>query len=82
MNLTLPSINRMDKPIQNSDGTTDMYFGPTLPQRAPEKNWLRTLPGQGWFTLFRLCGPKKEFLDQSWSRATSNESSKPESTEL
>jgi hypothetical protein len=24
------------------------------------------VPGKGWFTLFRLYGPKKEFFDLSW----------------
>ncbi len=27
---------------------------------------MATLPGKGWFTLFRLYGPKKEFFDHSW----------------
>jgi hypothetical protein len=30
------------------------------------KNWLAAVPGKGWFTLFRLYGPKKEFFDLSW----------------
>ena len=24
------------------------------------------IPDKGWFTIFRLYGPKKEFFDQTW----------------
>ncbi|UIK14305.1 DUF1254 domain-containing protein (plasmid) [Rhizobium leguminosarum] len=59
-----PSLNSMDKPVQNADGSFDIYFGPKSPGEG--KNWLATLPGKGWFTLFRLYGPKKAFFDQTW----------------
>jgi hypothetical protein len=59
-----PSINTMDKPAQNADGSTDIYFGPKSPGEG--KNWLATLPGKGWFTIFRLYGPKRAFYDQTW----------------
>jgi hypothetical protein len=26
-----PSLNTMDKPVQNADGSTDIYFGPKKP---------------------------------------------------
>jgi hypothetical protein len=44
-----PSLNTMDKPAQNEDGTTDIYFGPKSP--GVGKNWLATLPGKGWSTI-------------------------------
>ncbi len=59
-----PSLNTMDKPIQNSDGSTDIYFGPKSP--GVGKNWIATIPDKGWFTLFRLYGPTKAFFDQAW----------------
>lgn len=59
-----PSLNTMDKPAQNTDGTFDIYFGPKSPGAG--KNWLATIPGKGWFTIFRLYGPKKEFFDLTW----------------
>ena len=46
--------------------SVDLYFGPELPEGAPESNWVKTVPGKGWFTLFRLYSPKKPFFDQSW----------------
>ena len=39
-----PSINTMDKPVQNADGTIDIYFGPKSPGEG--KNWLATIPRQ------------------------------------
>jgi hypothetical protein len=59
-----PSLNTMDKPVQNPDGTIDIYFGPRSPGAG--KNWLATVPGKGWFTIFRLYGPKKTFFERSW----------------
>jgi hypothetical protein len=62
-----PSINTMDKPSMNTDGSTDIYFGPKSPGEG--KNYIATLPGKGWFTLLRLYGPKKAFFDQTWKPA-------------
>jgi len=59
-----PSINTMDRPITNADGSTDIYFGPRSPGEG--KNYIATVPGKGWFTLLRLYGPKKGFFDQTW----------------
>ncbi|AZG15961.1 MULTISPECIES: DUF1254 domain-containing protein [Cupriavidus] len=59
-----PSINTMDKPAQNADGSTDIYFGPTSPGEG--RNWLRTLPGQGYFVILRLYGPTQAFFDKAW----------------
>ncbi|MBN9139033.1 MAG: DUF1254 domain-containing protein [Phyllobacterium sp.] len=59
-----PSLNTMDKPVTNADGSTDIYFGPKSPGKG--KNWIATIPGKGWFTLLRLYGPTKAFFDKSW----------------
>lgn len=60
-----PSISTFDKPITNADGSTDFYFGPTAPQ-SHEENWLRTVPGKGYFVIFRLYGPTQPYFDQTW----------------
>jgi hypothetical protein len=62
-----PSVNTMDKPTINPDGSHDIYFGPTKPNAADETNWLRTLPGKGYFVILRLYGPGKPFFDQTWT---------------
>ena len=50
---------------QNVDGSYDIYFGPE-PPTGHEKNWLQTVPGKGWNTIFRLYGPLEPFYDQTW----------------
>jgi hypothetical protein len=59
-----PSLNAMDKPAQNPDGTTDVYFGPKSPGTG--KNYVATLPGKGFFIILRLYGPKQAFFDKTW----------------
>ena len=59
-----PSINTMDRPIQNADGSTDIYFAATSPGQG--KNWLATVPGKGWFAIIRLYEPQRAFFDRSW----------------
>ncbi|MEU8901354.1 DUF1254 domain-containing protein [Nocardia sp. NPDC048505] len=61
-----PSINAMDKPATNSDGSHTISFGPELPAGVDEKNWLRTVPGKGYFVIVRLYGPGQSFYDQTW----------------
>jgi hypothetical protein len=60
-----PSISSFDKPVANPDGSTDIYFGPSAPQ-GHEKNWLRTVPGKGYFVIFRLYGPTQPYFDKTW----------------
>jgi hypothetical protein len=60
-----PSLNQMDKPPQNADGSLDLYFGPTAPA-GDEKNWLRTVPGKSYFLLLRLYSPEQSFFDKKW----------------
>ena len=45
-----PSINTMDKPAINADGSTDIYFGPEAPANGT-KNWIRTVQGKGFFVI-------------------------------
>lgn len=61
----LPSLNSMDKPTQNADGSYDLYFGPKAPA-GKEGNWVATVPAKGYFIILRLYSPKKEFFDQTW----------------
>lgn len=61
-----PSIGSLDDLKYNGDGSVDLYFGPELPDGAPKSNWLRTVPGKGWFTLLRLYSPTAAFFDQTW----------------
>ncbi len=60
----LPSLNSMDRPQPNADGTVDIYFGPERPDGA--ENWLATVPGRGFFTILRLYGPDQPYFDETW----------------
>lgn len=59
-----PSINTMDKPIFNHDGSIDFCSGPDDP--GDGHNWLRTVPEKGYFVILRLHGPEQPFFDQTW----------------
>lgn len=62
---TYPSIGSRDLPKQNPDGSTTLYFGPEAPE-GKEENWLKIVPGKGWFCLLRLYGPEEPFFNGTW----------------
>jgi hypothetical protein len=51
--------------VKNDDGTVDLYFGPKPPE-GKEKNWVQTIPGQGWWVYLRFYAPTKAYFDKSW----------------
>jgi len=51
--------------IKNSDGSYDVYFGPKAPE-GQENNWIQTVSGKGWNTIFRLYGPLEPWYDKTW----------------
>jgi len=57
-----PSIGSRDLPEQNPDGSTTLHFSPSAPEGS-EDNWMKTVPGKGWFCLLRLYGPDQAFFD-------------------
>jgi hypothetical protein len=60
--------NKRDKLIVNADGSTTIYFGPQAPA-GKEANWIATVPGKGWFGIFRLYGPLDPWFDRTWRLA-------------
>jgi hypothetical protein len=50
---------------KNTDGSIDLYFGPSAPA-GMESNWIQTIPGQGFFAMFRLYAPLEPFFDGTW----------------
>ncbi|GMQ25393.1 DUF1254 domain-containing protein [Algoriphagus sp. oki45] len=64
--LRATSIDSRDKNlVVNSDGSVDLYIGPKSPE-GKESNWLQTIPGEGWFPLFRTYGTQQAFFDKTW----------------
>jgi hypothetical protein len=60
-----PSISKYTDPKINADGSVNVYFSPEMP-KGQEKNWIKTVPGKGWFPIFRFYGPEKPLYDQTW----------------
>ena len=52
--------------VKNADGSITLYFGPEAPEGL-EANWIKTVPGKGWFGIFRLYGPGQEWFDRTWT---------------
>jgi hypothetical protein len=63
-----PGIDGNTPGIQvNADGSVDVYVGPKAPA-GKESNWLQSVPGKGWQTLFRLAGPLEPWFHTPWRR--------------
>src|SRR4029079_6916894 len=60
-----PSISQYTGPVANADGSVDIYFGPQ-PPTGHEKNWIKTVPGRGWFPYLRFYSPTEAFFHQDW----------------
>jgi hypothetical protein len=54
--------------LKDKIGTSpiDLYFGPTAPA-GEEGQWIKTIPGKGWFVYFRIYGPQSPAFDGSWN---------------
>jgi hypothetical protein len=50
---------------KRADGSVDLYFAPQAPA-GMEDNWIKTIPGQGFFAMFRLYGPLDPVFNGSW----------------
>jgi len=59
-----PSLSSEKNLKKNADGSTDIVFSPERP--ADTTNWIQTIPGKSWFTIFRLYGPLEPWFDKSW----------------
>ncbi|WP_419659987.1 DUF1254 domain-containing protein [Desulfosarcina variabilis] len=60
-----PAVDSLGKVKANVDGSYDIYFGPKAPE-GMEYNWIQTVPGKAWNTIFRLYGPLQPFYDKTW----------------
>lgn len=59
-----PSLNSMNDLAYNDDGSVTFHIGPE--PSADAQNWLKTVPGRGWFSLIRWYGPTQEFFDRKY----------------
>ncbi|MEM6932791.1 MAG: DUF1254 domain-containing protein [Pseudomonadota bacterium] len=62
----LPALDSIQgKPNMNEDGSIDLYFAPEAPE-GQEANWVQSIPGKSWFTIFRVYGPLEPWFEQTW----------------
>lgn len=59
------ALSSYGKLKMNDDGSVDLYFGPK-PPKGMESNWVKTIPGRGWWVWFRFYSPTEAFFDKSW----------------
>jgi hypothetical protein len=64
--LLIPSLSSQGGVKPNDDGSTDLYFGPELPQGVPQSNYIGTNKGEGYFVVIRLYSPGKAYFDKTW----------------
>jgi hypothetical protein len=50
---------------QTKGKAVDLYFGPN-PPADKDSVWIKTTPGRGWFSYFRIYGPDAPAFDGSW----------------
>jgi hypothetical protein len=36
------------------------------PKPKQTKNWIKIVPGKGWFPIFRFYGPTRKYFDKTW----------------
>ena len=60
-----PSVASNQDFIPNEDGSVDVYFGPDKPSDA-NVNWIKTVPGKGYFAGLRLYSPTEVYFEQTW----------------
>ncbi len=61
-----PSLSSQSRDLQvNADGSVDVYFGPKAPA-GKQSNWVQTIAGHAWNSIFRLYGALEPFYDKTW----------------
>jgi hypothetical protein len=65
-NQKLAGIDSNDKSIKkNPDGSVTVWFAPKAPA-GQESNWVQTVQGKSWNSLFRLYAPLEPWFDKTW----------------
>ena len=63
-----PSINTMDKPAMNADGSTDIYFGPDSPANALRTGFARSR-AKAFLSFSGCTAPNNSFSIRSGCQA-------------
>ena len=49
----------------NDDGSLDLYLAPNM-TGSEESNWIETVPGRGYYMMFRFYSPTAPLFDGTW----------------
>ena len=49
----------------NDDGSLDLYLAPSM-TGSEESNWIETVPGRGYYMMFRFYSPTEPLFDGTW----------------
>ena len=60
----LPSVSSYTHPT--STRTDQSTFSLARTSRRTKGNWIQTVPGRGWFPIFRFYSPGEPFFDKTW----------------
>lgn len=53
--------------LKGGQSAVQRRYGSALrPPEGQEGNWVQTMPGKGWNTLFRLYAPLQPWFNKSW----------------
>ena len=55
-----------DEFTMNDDGSLDLYLGPNM-TGSEERNWIETVPGRGYYVMFRFYSPTAPLFDGTWA---------------
>lgn len=58
------SLNGMNDIVLNTDRSITIHTGPERPEGAG--NWIKTVPGRGWFAIIRFYGPGEAFFERRY----------------
>lgn len=50
----------------NKDGSVTLHFAPKKPEGINGRNWIQTIPGDGFFLWFRTYSPTETWYDNTW----------------
>jgi hypothetical protein len=56
----------VQSPSNDAAHSSDLYFGPQKPESG-EPNWLETVPGNGFYPMFRFYTPTEGLFDGTWA---------------
>lgn len=61
----IPTYETIPLSCDHTTEATELHFGPKAPA-GKEGQWIKTVPGRGWFAYIRIYGPEQAAFDGTW----------------